>query len=174
MTYQGEPAGKVAGRPFQIRKGGDLEGFWTFRAVEERLVDALRCWRRASDPEARFGLGGKISSLWGQVIDDTALVDRAGWETEAPRPLPLSRADMARMTEASDWLAHVPEGDRRLVVNALAKLANGHAQVPWLKLKHQLGIKFGAEGLRKRYSRSLTLIANALNMAENREDCGSR
>lgn len=149
--------------PIQSSQTWDGE-FWTFEAVQERLVDAMRCWRRSHDAEARFGLAGRISSLWSQCVDDPlALIERHGKETEAPRPLPLSRADMARMSEASEWLAFVREEDRRLVVLALGKLASGHKSVPWLKLKRQLGVHFGADGLRKRYSRALTSVCNALN-----------
>lgn len=147
---------------------GGRDGFWTFEVVQERLVDAMRCWWRAHDRDGRFGLSGRISSLWQQSVDDPlALIERHGMVTPEPRPLPLSRADIARMTEASEWLAYVPERDRVLVVAALEQLAGGRDQVPWLKLKHQLGIKFGADGLRKRYSRAITSIANALNAAEN-------
>jgi hypothetical protein len=140
------------------------DDFWTWQAVEDRLVDALDLWRRSHDGDARFSLSGRISSIWQQCVDDPlALIERHGVETEAPRPLPLSRGDMARMTEASEWMRFVPECDRRLVILALGYLLKGYSRVPWLKLKHRLGIKFGADGVRMRYSRALTAIAVALN-----------
>ena len=63
----------------------------------------------------------------------------------------------------------VPEADRRLVVLVLVCLAKGDKKVPWLKLKRRLGVPFGADGLRMRYSRAITQVAKTLNSAENRE-----
>jgi hypothetical protein len=50
---------------------------------------------------------------------------------------------MARMVEASEWLAHVREEDRRLVVLVLVYLAKGEKKVPWLKLTRRLGVGMG-------------------------------
>jgi hypothetical protein len=160
MTYLGDRHGSNASATVPL--GGRVE--WTWEEIEDRLVDALDLWRRSHDRDARFSLGGRISSVWRQCVDDPlALIERHVVAPEAPRPLPLSRGDMARMTEASEWMRFVPERDRRLVVLALTYLLKGHSRVPWLKLKHRLGIKFGAEGVRKRYSRALEAIAKALN-----------
>lgn len=146
-------------------------GFWTFAAVEERLVEAMRLWWRSHDSDARFSLGGRISSLWRQCVDDPlALIERHGVETEEPRPLPLSRADMRRMVEASEWMRFVPERDRRLVVLVLGYLARGERRVPWMKLKRRIGVKFGADGLRKRYSRALAEVCAALNGGKPRRE----
>ncbi len=172
MTYVG---GSGGGLGDHLSSGGG-DACWTFAAVEERLVDALYCWGRMDDGDRRFGLSGRISSIWRQSVDDPlALIERhqAAPEPEL-RPLPLSRGDIARMSEASDWLVHVPDRDRRLVIAALRCLARGEAQVPWRKLKHALGIPFGADGLRKRYSRAITAIAEALNVAEIPKDGLSR
>jgi hypothetical protein len=139
-------------------------GFWTWQAVQDRMAEAMRHWWRSPDADARFSLGGRISSVWRQCVDDQlALIERHGVESEAPRPLPLSRADMARMVEASEWLAYVREEDRRLVTMVLVYLARGETKVPWLKLKRRLGVEYGADGLRKRYSRAITAVANVLN-----------
>jgi hypothetical protein len=147
---------------------------WTYDDVEQRMVEAMQHWWRSHDPEARFSLGGRISSAWRQYFPTR--LDLAIWgmladapEAEAPKALPLSRADMQRMTEASDWLAHVPEDDRRLVVLALTKLAAGHKRVPWSKLLRPLGHQHGADRLRMRYSRALTKVCQALNLAEKRQ-----
>lgn len=148
----------------------DLDGFWTWQAVEDRLVDAMRHWWRSPDPDARFSLGGRISSAWQNYFPDRR--DLALWGVLAdqvaaePRPLPLSRADVERMTEASEWLRFVPEADRRLVVMALARLAAGDKTVPWLRIMRRLGQGHGSEGLRKRYSRALTAICHQLNGAK--------
>jgi hypothetical protein len=136
-------------------------GFLSFDMVEGRLVDALRLWRRMPDSDARFGLSGRISSLWSQYVPDGALTDVVPDEPRAPRP---SRADIARMQEATNWLVHAPESDRALVILALRYLAAGKKRVPWTDLWRALGRgRPGPDGLRKRYSAAITLVANALN-----------
>lgn len=146
--------------------------FWAWQDVEDRLVEAMGHWWRSHDRDARFSLGGRISSIWRQAWTDRetmALIEQVDLPREALKPLPLSRADMARMQEASEWLRFVPEADRRLVVLALTKKAAGHSRIPWMNLKRALRVRFGADGLRKRYSRGIATIANSLNMAENRK-----
>jgi hypothetical protein len=145
-----------------------MDDLWSWQMVEDRMVEAMRHWWRSSDSEARFALGGRISSVWRQYFATRR--DLASWEMLAdmqavePAPLPLSRADMARMAEASEWLRFVPESDRRLVIAVLIKLAKGAKVVPWLVIWKALGRgKPGPEGLRSRYSRGLTCIAKALN-----------
>lgn len=172
MTYEGQ-AGRVDHSTI-LPHGGRVPT-WTWQLVQERMTEALLLWRRSPDSDARFSLGGRISSVWQQSIDDRwALIDLVDLEAARPRALPLSRADMARMTEAAEWLRFVPEADRRLAVLVLTYLAKGEKKVPWLKLKRRLGVQFGADGLRKRYSRAITEVAKALNMAENREGSMSR
>jgi hypothetical protein len=165
MTYEGQA--KQGDHSTTLPHGGRVQpgaDFWTWQAVQERMAEAMRHWWRSSDSEARFSLGGRISSIWRQCVDDPlALIERHGLQTEAPPPLPLSRGDMARMVEASEWLAHVREADRRLVVLVLVYLAKGEKKVPWLKLTRRLGTGHGADGLRKRYSRAITDVANVLN-----------
>ena len=175
MTYDSGSSGRAGDHPSGCGRVELGDDFWTFAAVEERLVEAMRHWWRAPDRDRSFGLAGRISSIWRMSLDDPlALIERHGLVTPEPRPLPLSRMDMARMAEASEWLAYVPERDRLLVIAALRCLARGDSQVPWLKLKHRLGIKFGADGLRMRYGRAITCIAHALNVAEIRVDVVSR
>jgi hypothetical protein len=142
--------------------------YWSWQDVEDRLAEAMRHWWRSSDNEARFALGGRVSSIWRQYFPTRR--DLAQWDmlvdmpAVEPTPLPLSRGDIARMNEASEWLAHVPERDRRLVVAVLVRLASGAKTVPWLLIWKALGRgKPGPEGLRSRYSRGLTCIAHALN-----------
>jgi hypothetical protein len=163
MAYDCESSGPQVSAMVPV---GGRDDFYTFAMVEERLVEAMLLWRRADDAEARFCLRGRISSIWRMALSEPAFVDIKEAEL---KPLPLSRGDVARMTEASEWIAFVAERDRKLVMAALAALAGGRSQVPWLRLKAKLGVKFGAEGLRKRYSRSITKVTNALNAAENRQ-----
>lgn len=163
MTYEGQ--GQRADHSSTLPQVG-REPVWTWQLVQDRLAEAMRHWWRSHDSDARFSLGGRISSVWQQTWTDRAdlaLIEQLGMEIDAPKPLPLSRADMARMVEASEWLAHVREEDRRLVVLVLVYLAKGERRVPWLKLKRRLGVAYGADGLRKRYSRAITDVANVLN-----------
>ncbi|HVM38305.1 MAG TPA: hypothetical protein VM265_07965 [Sphingomicrobium sp.] len=168
MAYVNESGGRVDDQGFQCRKGAVPPGFWTFEAVEERLVEAMRLWRRAPDIEARFSLGGRISSIWRSYCADRR--DLAAWgalidvEAEAPRRLPLGRAEIGRMTEASDWIAFVPDRDRPLVMAVLTALARGARAFPWESYWRSLGRgRPGPDGLRWRYSQAITKVANALN-----------
>lgn len=166
MTCKGEQSGKVDIDPSDAGRVGIGVEF-SFVDVEERLTEALRHWWRTPDGDARYSLGGRISSVWRQVLPGehlADLIDARGQEMETPTPkaLPLSRADMRRRDEATEWLLLVPERDRRLVIVALSHLARGQSQVPWLKVARQLRT-IGAEGLRKRYSRAITGVCHRLN-----------
>ncbi|HEY1605608.1 MAG TPA: hypothetical protein VGF77_08405 [Allosphingosinicella sp.] len=133
----------------------------SWQMVEDRLVEALQLWWRMPDSDGRYGLRGRISSIWRQFVPERALIDAV---TEEPRALPPSRGDIGRMQEATDWIVHVPDRDRRMTVLALLYLARGEARVPWMELWDQLGRgRPGPDGLRMRYSRALTIIAAALN-----------
>lgn len=138
---------------------------WSWQDVQDRMAEAMRHWWRSSDSEARFSLGGRISSIWRQAFTDKlALIEQLDMEPSPPTALPLSRGDIKRMNEAAEWMAFVPEADRRLVVMALVKLASGSKTVPWLVIWKALGRgKPGPDGLRSRYSRAITCVANALN-----------
>ncbi len=136
--------------------------FWTFADVEARLVEAMQFqWRTE---------GG----TWGFASDGPwHLIVRDWWDwaahEERPVPrIPLSRDQLARMEEASAWLALAPERDRKLVVLAVTALAAGRKVVPWRALLKPLGMPRGADGLRMRYGRAITCICHALNAAETR------
>jgi hypothetical protein len=163
MAYQDDRA--AADAPTMIPGRGRIG--WVWQDVEDRLVEAMQHWWRSSDSEARFSLGGRISSIWRQAFTDRmALIDQLDMEPTPPTALPLSRGDMARMVEASEWLRFVPEADRRLVILVLVKKAKGNTKTPWLLIWKALGRgRPGPEGLRSRYSRGVTCIANALNSA---------
>lgn len=166
MTYESIESGRVKIDPSECLPD-KVNVFLCHAEVEERLVEALRHWWRSADHDARFSLGGRISSVWRQVLPGehlADLIDARGqeMETPAPRPLPLSRADMQRRDEATEWLLLVPERDRRLVIMALGYLAKGDKRIPWLKIARRLRI-LGAEGLRKRYSRAITDVCHSLN-----------
>lgn len=151
--------------------------FYTFEAVQERMVEAMLLWKRspANGLGPSSGSGYATDAPWQLLTKvtrasagDLALMEMWRIEQDEARlnpevRLPLSRADMRRRDEASEWLAHVPERDRRLVVLALLSLASGAKGVPWLRLRRALGVQFGAHGLRKRYDRALAGVAQALN-----------
>jgi len=168
MRYTNQHGGRVGSDYSNAARNPSSGAFMSFAAVEERLVEATCLWHRAPDRERGWL---HVRAYWPEVRRSEFIRVVAGeldWpepETDL-RPLPLTRAEVATMTEASEWLAHVPERDRRLVVAAVAYLAAGHPQVSWTKLKRRLGVPFGADGLRMRYSRAITAIADALNNAQ--------
>jgi hypothetical protein len=109
MTYEGQTAASII--PRTLPHGGRVP-LWTWQAVQDRMAEAMRHWWRSHDSDARFSLGGRISSVWQQAsTDQLALIEQVDLETEAPRSRCRCRAcDMARMVEASEWLRIVPEG----------------------------------------------------------------
>lgn len=150
----------------EARQGGLL----AFEEVERRLVDALVLWRRMPDRERGWQA---VKAYWPDIMRHPGRAVIGGEHDEQPldpqpRPLRLSRAEVAEMEEVSEWMRFVPERDRRLVALALACLADGEARVPWMRLKRAMGVAFGADGLRKRYGAALTAICHGLNGAEKR------
>jgi len=158
MTYLDPPTNP----PVNGRKD-----FWTFDMVEERLVEAMELWRRAPDRERAWQ---HIRAYWPEVLrrPGRLVVDGEHDEREEdkaePRPLPLTRAEVAEMNAAGELLQLAPERDRRLVAIVLAYRARGFDKVPWLRIWDRLGRgKPGPDGLRKRYTRSISDIAIALS-----------
>jgi hypothetical protein len=80
----------------------------------------------------------------------------------AATPAPLTRDEVGERDQASEWLALVPAADRRIVVLALYDLQRGR-RVSWLAMRAQVGVKLGADGLARRYTKALDLIARHLN-----------
>jgi hypothetical protein len=144
------------GDPRLEAEQGDL---LTFAAVQDRMVDAVRLWQRAPDRERGWQ---SIRSYWPDIVRHTALGDYSDDEAE-PRPLPLTRAEVAEMNMVGEWLRFVPEADRRLVALALAALATGRKRVPWMRLRRAMGVTFGADALRKRYCAAISDVCHALN-----------
>src|SRR5437868_5631559 len=106
MTYDGQPE-RSDGSTSLPQRGRVVQ--WEWRDVEERMAEAMRHWWRSSDSEARFSLGGRISSIWRQAfIDRMALIEQLDMEPTPPMALPLSRSDIRRMEEASEWMRFVP------------------------------------------------------------------
>lgn len=139
---------------------------WTYELAEERLVEAMACWRRAPDRERGWL---HVEAIWPEITREWAAGDYdgrgyLGTSSDVPlRPLPLARAEVARMEEASEWIGRYVERDedRTLVALALGYKASGR-RPPWRKIKHRLGIPFGEDGLRRRYERAIGAIAKGL------------
>ncbi len=155
--------------------------FWTFDAVEDRLIEAMRfAWR---DAPGNWPFAG--DGPWALIVRGAGDYDARGGDMDAPPlpRLPLTRAERARMEEAVGWLALLPDralaasggvgrpraggaADARLVVLATRKLAahrgEGRGQVRWSLLLRPMGLGKGAGALAKRYGRAISLIAVAL------------
>lgn len=179
MSLNNPPNRTSQSREGELRGSAD---FWTFEAVQERLVEAMRLWWRspgggkwpfAADAPWHLmtrktrvaigidgGLKGRELQLHMQAEDAEETKRREGRDDLAS---PLTRADVARRDETSEWLSWVADRDRRLVILALVRLAAGDRQVAWSRLKPLLGVKHGADGLRMRYSRAISGIAKRLN-----------
>lgn len=155
MSYDEDQGGRIGGLP------SGFGSMWTYDLVQERLVDAMRLWWR-SPGGGRWPFAGDapwwmIRAEWADYPDPDA----------PPRPLPLSRAQIAERDEASEWLRMVPDRDRKLVVLALVQLASGHKRVRWSRVREQISVDISRRGLGQRYSRALAGIARALNGAGN-------
>lgn len=151
------------------RDSGAMDGeAWTFAEVQARLVEAMQFWWRTPDREAAWL---RVRAFWPEFRRHNHFGDYA--DTEAsPRPLPLSRAQIARRDQATEWLLLVPERDRLLVALAIWSLARGKSQIPWRTLLPQMGLKLGADGLRKRYGRAVTAICVQLSAGAERQTNG--
>jgi hypothetical protein len=139
-----------------------MAGFLSFTAVEDRLVEALlTCWRY---PDRERGWQ-TLRSAWPEISRDVWAGDydaRGGDGTSAVlRPAAQTRAEISEMEEAFGWLDGVVAEDRKLIGLAIVQLAKGKREVSWVDLMRQMGIKRGADGLRMRYSRAITAIAQA-------------
>jgi hypothetical protein len=134
--------------------------YWTYEDVEERLVEAALLWLR-SPGGGRWPFAGDAPwhladrELYGPDVD----------KDEPIRPLPLIRAEVARRDEASAWLVHVPDNNRRLTCLVLMEKARNNGRVGWIRIRRTMNIPYGNEGLRRRYERSIAAIATALTKA---------
>lgn len=135
------------------------EEFWTFELVQERLIEAMQLWWRMPDRERGWIT---VRAYWPEMRRHNHFGDYADIEV-VPRALPLTRAQIARMEEATEWLGFVKERDRALVALAVTWRARGYESIHWKKLLKPLGVAHGADGLRMRYGRAITAICARLN-----------
>lgn len=137
--------------------------------VEDRLIEAMGVLLRSSDREMAW-LHVTSMSLWQQVKSDM---------TEAAaddRPLvtcALTRAEVERAEEAMAWVSRVvPSGDtRRILGLALTRLVTrGKDRAIWPWVFQMMGGKasgWTTDGLRMRYSRSITSICRLIYPARS-------
>lgn len=141
------------------------DDWWTFEAVEERLIEAWDFLARMPDREAGWQRAG-LSSLYRSIVREW----NDYWQTDDHPPrLGLRSTEVDRMEQALDWLQHVRPADRRLIGLALHALSRGAAEVPWRGLCKPMAWGGHPDALRKRYSRSLTRVVMTLNAAEKRD-----
>lgn len=185
MTYEAGEAGRVK---LDASDFG-TDGFWTFAAVEERLIEAMRLWWRspgggrwpfAADAPwhlmtrktriAEGGFKGRDLQLRMQAED----AEEAKRMEGRGRRGALSREEVAERDQAGEWLAWVPARDRRLVVAVLGRRAAGVKRIEWARIRAELGASgaVGADGpdgvpehkgLYRRYTRAIAGIAARLN-----------
>jgi hypothetical protein len=135
--------------------------FWSFDLVEAELVECAALWRRSPPAGHR-----PLKSAWPEARYEAGDHGKMGGENAAamPRPLPLSRAEVARRDAVSAWLEAVPdEANRRIVCLAVMALASGQSQIPWSRIIRQMGQTRGKGGLRHRYARAIHAICVAAN-----------
>ena len=156
-----EPQTHTEGLPLE---GDGLPTVWTFDMVQDRLVEALlTCWRH---PDRERGWQ-RVRSTWPDVAAEAGDYDARGGDHSSSdvslRPASLTRADVGEMEEAFGWLDAIGADDRKLIGLAIAALASGRREVPWRHLLGRMGLRRGADGLRKRYGRAMASIAARLN-----------
>lgn len=158
---------------------GDAPALWTFGAVEDRLVEAMRFAWRDEPGTFPFAKDGP----WSLMTPEAGDYDKRGGDMDAPPMprVPLSRDERKRMGEAVEWLALLSDPlvhpvrarrsvgggcDARLVVLATRKLAAQRGErrdVRWSQLLGSMGMKRGAGELSRRYSRAVGSIAAVLH-----------
>ena len=159
------------------------EGLWTFDAVQQRIVDAVRAWWHGEGGRWPFASDGpwhlltrearadiKAEGLKRSELDQLLAAAGAG----APEPkVPLSLAEIAERDEVTEeWLPMVSERDRRIVVLGAMQLAGGRSRISWRDIRAKLeggpavslvDLPETTRGLGMRYSRAITAICKQLN-----------
>ena len=141
--------------------------------VEIRLVKAF--WTIARQPAkgAVPGSAGRcgIPYLHDRSDVDARYTDAAGgkWEAPPPRPALPSSKDIDQANEALDWLLHVDEPRRKiLVIGATSKRGDAGRRINWMRLRAGLPDYAGmtVRTLQRRYSEALRIIVTEMTIAE--------
>ncbi len=158
------------------------ESFWTFAAVEERLIEAMRLWKRspgggkwpfASDApwqwitrKARIvegGFKGRELQLRMQQEDAEEAKAMEGRDRRGA----LTREEVALRDETSEWLTWIAPDARKVVAAAIAQRADGRDSIDWARVKRELAgdplAAIGNKGVYRRYTRAIQAIARRLN-----------
>lgn len=174
MTYDCETAGRVEDEA--SNPGRDL--LWTPDAVKDRLVDALWLWRRspgggkwpfASDAPWHLitratriecgGFKGRELQLRKQDEDAEEAKRWAGLDRRGA----LTRDEVSRRDEATEWLTLVDEDARKVLIAGIVQLAAGRSNIDWRRVKASIGVEIGNKGVYRRYTRAIAAIANGVN-----------
>lgn len=160
MNYADTNAGRVE------TEASGTGRFMTFAETEGRMVEAMQTWWRTPDRERGWQ---HVKALWPDILRFPDRYVVGGEHDERPvvtlprRPAP-TRDQIAEMIEASEWMVHVEDRDRRLVAVVLTLKAKGVKRVLWTRIWDRLGRGApGPDGLRMRYSRAITDIAKRLS-----------
>jgi hypothetical protein len=149
---------------------------WTFDEVQDRLIEAMHLWARSPGQgrwpfaldapwhlltrQARLDAGRVKGMDMMRALQEDDERETQQWQGR-DRPRPLSRAEVARRDEASEWLGLVRAHDRRVVVIALTDIARGR-RVSWLRMRRHLGVELTGEALSWRYRQAIRRIAEHL------------
>jgi hypothetical protein len=76
---------------------------------------------------------------------------------------PLSREEIARRDEATEWLTWIEADSRKVVVSACAQIAAGRTNIDWRRVRRSLGREMSRQGLYKRHAVAIHAIAKRLN-----------
>tara|TARA_Y100000815_G_scaffold237185_1_gene230840 strand:+ start:359 stop:805 length:447 start_codon:yes stop_codon:yes gene_type:complete len=135
-----------------------LQGVMSFDDVQERLVGAVEIRRRHLG-SGRWPFAG--DGPWNLVLYEA---HEHGAYDIAVRKVPPTRAELAQMREAFEWLLLVPkDDDRLLIVRAIEKMGAGAARVPWRMLCQDRPRWRTPDGLRMRYERAMSRLTLRLN-----------
>lgn len=133
----------------------------TFKDVEQRLVEVMELWRRTPGQ----GRGSPFASDGPWELADRELYGPDVDKDVPLRPAPLTRAEVAERDRVTAWVELAPERDRRLVSLAIVQMSRKGYKSPGFKeLLPKMGLRLGADGLRKRYNRAIYKIASELNL----------
>jgi hypothetical protein len=158
--------------------GGGRDDFWTYEAVVERLVEAFELWRRspgggqwpfAKDAPwhlmtrtTRLGEGRVKGMELARLLQEDDARETAQWQGRE-RPRPLTRDEVDRRDETTEWLTFVQADARKVVVAAIAQLASGRTNIDWRSVKWQVGAEIESKGVYRRFTRAITAIVKRLN-----------
>jgi len=141
-------------------------------AVEDRLVRAF--WTIARQPARHIAPGSLarcgLDYVPGETDREAGYKDAAGgdWRSVAPRPPIPSGKEIDQANEALDWLLHVDESRRKiLVVGATSKRGDVGRQISWPRVRQAIPSLAGlsTRTLQGRYREALRIIVTELTLA---------